>query len=112
MDRLKVGIIFGGCSEEHPISVKSAQEVARNLDTEKYEPFWIGITKSGAWKLCDGPDANWQNGSCRPAVLSPDRIAHGLLVLVEGQFETISLVLMLPVLIGNIGEECATQGMA
>jgi hypothetical protein len=29
MDRLKVGIIFGGCSEEHPISVKSAQEVAK-----------------------------------------------------------------------------------
>ena len=39
MDRLKVGIIFGGCSEEHPVSVKSAQEVAKNLDTEKYEPF-------------------------------------------------------------------------
>ena len=29
MDRLKVGILFGGCSEEHPISVKSAQEVAQ-----------------------------------------------------------------------------------
>ena len=73
MARLKVGIIFGGCSEEHPISVKSAQEVARHLDTEKYEPFYIGITTSGAWKLCDGPDADWENGSCRPAVLSPDR---------------------------------------
>ncbi len=34
MDRLKVGIIFGGCSEEHPVSVKSAQEVAKNLDAE------------------------------------------------------------------------------
>ena len=75
MARLKVGIIFGGCSEEHPVSVKSAREVAKNLDPEKYEPFWIGITKSGAWKLCDGPDGNWENGSCRPAVLSPDRSA-------------------------------------
>ena len=84
MDRLKVGIIFGGCSEEHPVSVKSAQEVAKNLDPEKYEPFWIGITKSGAWKLCDGPGANWENGSCRPAVLSPDRSVHGLLVLEQG----------------------------
>ncbi len=54
MDRLKVAIIFGGCSEEHPISVKSAQEVAKHLDIEKYEPFYIGITKSGAWKFCDG----------------------------------------------------------
>ncbi len=61
MDRLKVAIIFGGCSEEHPISVKSAQEVASNLDLTKYEPFYIGITKSGAWKLCDGPDADWES---------------------------------------------------
>ncbi len=111
MDRLKVGILFGGCSEEHPVSVKSAQEVARNLDTEKYEPFWIGITKSGAWKLCDGPDANWENGSCRPAVLSPDRSAHGLLVLGQGQHETISLDLVLPVLHGKLGEDGAMQGL-
>jgi D-alanine--(R)-lactate ligase len=111
MDRLKVGIIFGGCSEEHPVSVKSAREVAKNLDTEKYEPLWIGITKSGAWKLCDGPDTNWENGSSRPAVLSPDRSAHGLLVLEQGQYETISLDLVFPVLHGKLGEDGAMQGL-
>jgi D-alanine---(R)-lactate ligase len=111
MDRLKVGIIFGGCSEEYPVSVKSAQEVAKNLDTKKYEPFYIGITKSGAWKLCDGPDANWEYGSCRPAVLSPDRSVHGLLVLEQGQYETISLDIMLPVLHGKLGEDGAMQGL-
>jgi D-alanine--(R)-lactate ligase len=111
MDRLKVGIIFGGCSEEHPISVISAQEVAKNLDTEKYEPFWIGITKSGAWKLCDGPDANWENGSCRPAVLSPDRSVHGLLVLEQGQYKMIRLDVVLPVLHGKLGEDGAMQGL-
>jgi D-alanine---(R)-lactate ligase len=111
MDRLKVGIIFGGCSEEHPVSVKSAQEVAKSLDTGRYQPFWIGITKSGAWKLCDGPDANWEHGSCRPAVLSPDRSVHGLLVLEQGQYETISLDLVLPVLHGKLGEDGAMQGL-
>jgi D-alanine--(R)-lactate ligase len=111
MDRLKVGIIFGGSSEEHPVSVKSAQEVAKNLDTEKYEPFWIGTTKSGAWKLCDGPDTDWENGGCRPAVLSPDRTVHGLLVLDEGQYEVISLDLVLPVLHGRLGEDGAMQGL-
>ena len=111
MDRLKVGIIFGGSSEEHPVSVKSAQEVAKNLDTEKYEPFWIGITKSGAWKLCDGPDGNWESGNCRPAVLSPDRSARGLLVLGQGQYETISLDVVLPVLHGRFGEDGAMQGL-
>jgi D-alanine--(R)-lactate ligase len=111
MDRLKVGIIFGGSSEEHPISVKSAQEVARNLDTEKYEPFWIGITKSGEWNLCDGPDAEWENGGCRPVTLSPDRSVHGLLVLERGQYEAISLDLVFPVLHGRLGEGGAMQGL-
>ena len=111
MDRLKIGIIFGGCSEEHPISVKSAQEVAKHLDIEKYEPFYIGINKSGAWKLCDGPDAARENGSCRPVVLSPDRSVHGLLVLEQGQYETISLDLVFPVLHGKFGEDGAMQGL-
>ena len=115
MDRLKVGVVFGGCSEEHPISVKSAQEVAQHLDVEKYEPFYIGITKRGAWKLCDsGPDADWENGRCRPAALSPDRGVRGWLVLDESppaRYETISLDVVLPVLHGRLGEDGAMQGL-
>jgi len=111
MDRLKVGIIFGGSCEEHPVSVKSAREVAKSLDTRKYEPFWIGITESGAWRLCDGPDANWGNGGGRPAVLSPDRGACGLLVLERGRYETIRLDVVLPVLHGKLGEDGAVQGL-
>nr|AEU25599.1 D-alanine-D-lactate ligase [uncultured bacterium] len=111
MDRPKIGIVFGGCSEEHPVSVKSAQEVAKHLDTEKFEPLYIGITKTGAWNLCDGPDADWEDRSCRPAVLSPDRSVHGLLVLEQGQYETIRLDLVLPVLHGKLGEDGAMQGL-
>lgn len=111
MARLKVGIVFGGRSEEHPVSVKSAREVARNLDLEKYEPFCIGITKSGAWKLCDGPDAEWEDGNCRPVVLSPDSDVHGLLVLGEGGYGTVRLDVVLPVLHGTLGEDGAMQGL-
>ncbi len=111
MDRLKVGIIFGGISEEHPVSVKSAQEVAKHLDTEKYEPFWIGIAESGEWKLCDGPDTDWEAGHGRPAMLSPDRSVHGLLVLEQGRYEMIGLDLVLPVLHGKFGEDGAIQGL-
>jgi D-alanine---(R)-lactate ligase len=114
MDRLKLGIIFGGCSEEHPISVKSAQEVARHLDTAKYEPFYVGITRSGAWKLCDSPSAGWENGGGRPVTLSPDRSVRGLLVLEKGppaRYETIGLDLVLPVLHGKLGEDGAMQGL-
>jgi D-alanine--(R)-lactate ligase len=111
VDRVRIGILFGGSSEEHPISVKSAREVAEHLDVGKYEPFYIGITKSGAWKLCDGPDANWESGSCRPAVVSPDRSVHGLLVLGEGRYEAIRLDLVFPVLHGKLGEDGAVQGL-
>jgi D-alanine--(R)-lactate ligase len=106
---MRIGILFGGASEEHPISVKSARTVAENLDTEKYEPVWIGITKAGAWKLCDGPGEGWENG--RPVVLSPDRNVRGLLVLEQGRYETIGLDLVLPVLHGKLGEDGAMQGL-
>ncbi len=111
MDKLKIAIVFGGSSEEHSVSVKSAQEVARNLDTEKYEPLYIGITRSGAWRLCDGPGPDWENGRCRPAVLAPDRSVRGLLVLEQGRYETIGLDLVLPVLHGRLGEDGAMQGL-
>jgi D-alanine--(R)-lactate ligase len=111
MDKLRVGIIFGGRSEEHPISVKSAQEIAKNLDIEKYEPFWIGITESGAWRLCGGPSGDWEQGGSRPAVLSPDPSMHGLLVLEDGKYETIGLDVALPVLHGKQGEDGAMQGL-
>ena len=111
MDKLKIGIIFGGCSEEHPVSVKSAQEIAKHLDLGKYEPFWIGITTSGAWKLCDGPGANWESRGNRPVVLSPDRSVHGLLVLERERYDMIRLDVVLPILHGKLGEDGAIQGL-
>ena len=126
MSKLKIGIMFGGCSEEHPVSVKSAREVAKHLDTEKYEPFYIGITQTGVWKLCDGPEEGWENGAGRTAIVSPDRNVHGLLVLdrdsqssqssqssqdSQGRYETITLDLILPVLHGKLGEDGAMQGL-
>ena len=111
MERLKLGIIFGGCSEEHPVSVKSAQEVAKHLDLEKYEPFYIGITKGGAWKLCGGPHADWESDNCRPAILSPDRSVHGLLVLGQQRCETVPLDVIFPVLHGKLGEDGSMQGL-
>ncbi len=58
MNRIKVAILFGGCSEEHDVSVKSAIEIAANINKEKYEPLYIGITKSGVWKMCEKPCAD------------------------------------------------------
>ena len=47
--RLKVGVIFGGKSAEHEVSINSAQNVMRALDTSKYEVVPLGISKEGRW---------------------------------------------------------------
>ncbi|HEY3527710.1 MAG TPA: D-alanine--(R)-lactate ligase [Nocardioides sp.] len=110
MTRPRIGILFGGRSEEHPVSLKSAQEVARHLDTDAYEAFYIGITENGAWKLCDEPEPGWEKRG-RPVVLSPDPNVHGLLVLDEGRYEPVPLDVVFPVLHGRFGEDGAVQGL-
>lgn len=116
MARLKVGVIFGGMSEEHDISVKSAREVAAHLAPEKYDPVYLGITKDGAWLICDSPDGDWQGGDVLGAVLSPDRGVHGLIVVAPHRVgpdhpRTIRLDLAFPVLHGRYGEDGAIQGL-
>lgn len=110
MARSRIGILFGGASEEHPVSVKSAREVAKHLDAAKYEPVWVGITEGGEWRLCEGPEGDWERDS-RPAVLSPDRGVHGLLVLDHGKYEEVRLDAVVPVLHGRYGEDGAVQGL-
>jgi D-alanine--(R)-lactate ligase len=111
MDKIKVAILFGGCSEEHDVSVKSAIEIAANIDIEKYEPLYIGITKAGAWKLCEKPCAEWENGDCRSAVLSPDKKMHGLIVIKNREYELRRVDAAFPVLHGKSGEDGSIQGL-
>jgi D-alanine--(R)-lactate ligase len=111
MSRPRVAILFGGCSEEHDVSVKSAMEIAASIDTAKYEPIYIGITRSGIWSICDGPSAEWESGDCRRAVISPDRETHGLLVLEGSEFRTIHVDVVFPILHGRTGEDGAVQGL-
>ena len=55
MRKPTIAILFGGCSEEHDVSVKSAMEIAASIDTRRYDPIYIGITKAGVWALCERP---------------------------------------------------------
>ena len=52
MDR--IGIIFGGRSPEHEVSLKSAVSVINAIDKERHEIVCIGITRDGKWKLYEG----------------------------------------------------------
>jgi hypothetical protein len=51
MDTARVGIIFGGKSAEHEVSLQSAKNILAALDRERFEPVLIGIDKQGQWHL-------------------------------------------------------------
>ena len=53
MKKLRVGVIYGGRSGEHEVSLASAAAVFQNLDPERYEPVPIRIEKDGRWILPD-----------------------------------------------------------
>ncbi|MBP6805909.1 MAG: hypothetical protein KA362_17495, partial [Chloroflexi bacterium] len=48
-NKLKIGVIFGGRSGEHEVSLLSAQSVMAALDREKYDVVPVGITRDGRW---------------------------------------------------------------
>lgn len=52
--KIRLGILFGGKSAEHEISLASAKNVIEALDKDKYDVFLIGIDKTGEWRLRDG----------------------------------------------------------
>ncbi len=51
--KIRVGVVFGGKSTEHEVSLLSAQSIIRALDPERFEVVLIGIDKGGKWALCD-----------------------------------------------------------
>ncbi len=53
--KIRVGLVFGGRSGEHEVSLASATSVMANLDKEKYDVVPIGITKEGSWLLGVAP---------------------------------------------------------
>ena len=91
--------------------MKSAMEIATSIDTHKYEPIYIGIARSGIWKICERPSADWEAGDCRRAVVSPDRETHGLLVAEGAECRAVHIDVVFPVLHGRSGEDGAVQGL-
>lgn len=111
MNKTKVAVLFGGRSEEHDISIKSAMELAAGIDTDKYEPYYIGITKSGVWKMCEKPCMEWEKYAENQVVFSPDRNTHGLLIKKNEGYEILSVDVVFPMIHGKFGEDGSIQGL-
>lgn len=118
MEKINVGIIFGGKSSEHEVSEVSAQAIINNISKDKYNLHLIGITKQGEWfLLTDGYDTvgsgEWEKSSSKKrAFISPDSEVKGLMAQInDGNFEKISLDAVIPVLHGKNGEDGTVQGL-
>jgi D-alanine-D-alanine ligase len=122
-EKLRVGVIFGGQSGEHEVSLVSAQGIMNAMDREKYEVIPIGITKEGRWltsgepmKLLQagGPGAAGQIADAqRPEAGTRELVVRNRRDLVPGTSETgfPQVDVVFPVLHGPYGEDGTVQGL-
>jgi D-alanine-D-alanine ligase len=126
-EKLKVGVIFGGQSGEHEVSLVSAQGIMSAMDEEKYEIIPIGITKEGRWLTSGEPMKLLQSSPSAPSAYggderrgaeraeseSRDLVSRDRLDLVPGTRETgfPKVDVVFPVLHGPYGEDGTVQGL-
>ena len=125
MEKIKVGVIYGGRSGEHEISVRSAKTVIEQIDKDKYEVTPIAISREGNWlnpqeslKLFTVETQqllpeNTANFSDSPVALIGDTRYQGLakLQIAEGEERLSKLDVIFPVLHGTYGEDGTLQGL-
>ncbi len=111
---IRVGILFGGRSGEHEVSLASAASVVRALDPEKYEAVPIGITKDGRWLVGAGAQKMLPEvlKSGQRVMLPPDPSAAALMPVGEGpSHSSVRVDVVFPVLHGTFGEDGTVQGL-
>lgn len=115
-ERLQVGVIFGGRSGEHDVSLMSARSVLDALDRQKYAITEIGIDPDGAWWTGNQVLEAFTNHDTQhltPSTITPDPTRPGLLILqASAPMELLSrLDVVFPVLHGTFGEDGTLQGL-
>ena len=123
-EKINLGILFGGRSCEHEVSVTSAKSILKAIDREKYQVHLIGIDKSGYWHLGDDIDSLASSGSVLYSSnhdISTDTVSLELhdsgnlksqkeLTNTESPISEPKLDIVFPVLHGTFGEDGAMQG--
>lgn len=115
MKKIKIGVLFGGRSGEHEVSLQSARSVLANLNPEKYTITQIGITLNGKWFSGDDVLGAFERGNSEgliPVVLLPEPGHNALFTILEHRFEKYAdLDVVFPVLHGTFGEDGTIQGL-
>jgi len=119
LKKLAVGVIFGGQSGEHEVSLVSANSVIKALDKSKYKIIPIGITKQGQWLIYNKPLNILKKGDIinksSQGIISPDPKKGGLIFFDNEYFATHKktqiIDIIIPILHGTYGEDGTMQGL-
>jgi D-alanine-D-alanine ligase len=119
--KIRLGVLFGGKSAEHEVSLISAKNVIEALDKEKYDVFLIGIDKTGEWRLrdaysylmnADNPKLVALHEAKENIALVPKNSRKELVSYQGNQLnESLHLDVIFPVLHGTYGEDGTVQGL-
>ena len=129
MKKINLGLLFGGRSCEHEVSVTSARSILNAIDRDKYNVSLIGIDKAGHWHLADDLDPLLADGVVKPlarrtAGAAEEAAANDLITLDLHNHGNLSaptaparrgappaLDVIFPALHGTFGEDGTLQGV-
>ncbi|MDX1438344.1 MAG: D-alanine--D-alanine ligase [Rubricoccaceae bacterium] len=112
MRKTRVGLIYGGLSSEHEVSIQSARNVYEALRPEKYEVTLIWIDRTGQWFVIDSAlhlEGTSTEPVGAPLTFSP-MLRGGRSVRIENGSDTVHIDVAFPVLHGQNGEDGRVQG--
>lgn len=119
MGKLRVGVIFGGKSTEHEVSLQSAKNIINGLDRNKFDVCLIGINKQGHWHEYDeanflvhanDPSKIALNTPKRSIAIIPGKTTQQFISLEDAQ-PLPQIDVIFPILHGNLGEDGSLQGL-
>lgn len=119
MKKLRVGIIFGGKSAEHEVSLQSAKNIIDAIDKSKFDVTLLGIDKQGTWHINDA--SNYLLNAENPALIALNR-SNKSVALIPGQTHQqviesqnahalTQLDVIFPIVHGTLGEDGSLQGL-
>lgn len=111
IQKTRVGLVFGGRSGEHEVSLKSAKAIYENLNGEKYEVFLIGIRKDNQWTLVDFKDRELFNLDKKTSVVNIVPKESGAEIVFADSGKTGGIIdVFFPIIHGTYGEDGCLQG--
>jgi len=113
--KIRVGIIFGGRSGEHEVSLSSAESILKAINKNKYEVVLIGITKKGKWIISENPlkllKSQVEKEEVVPVALIGEPSDRQIIPISNKKTRVERIDVFFPVLHGPYGEDGSVQGL-